>query len=399
MLGNITDRKNLPMVAEAVARVAEHASVGLLIAGKVEAEELARARPALDRIEAVGIVRVVDRMLEEDELDAAVALVDCLVLAHSNEGPSGLLAKAAATGTLVLTAGARSLRADARRIPTIAAWTPLDVDRIAAALATVPGRRRPRPAVATGTAAFTDSLLGPAHPGGPSTRVVWCSPSYGFGGDLAYFEAIFRGLAARFPAMVIPVVETFPVERYPALPLRPILRFRGTYAAYGTGGRLIPTAGSLLRLLRLRPQVLICIEFTPFSVLGMLLARVLPGRRRVLLLLESDPAYRGASGTARVRRGKRLLAGLADVVVANSGLAERYALEQLHLPARKVQRAAYLTSDPLGGADRATGRPRRPATGALRELAGREEGARAAAARLRRAARGRARGRTARRRR
>ncbi len=362
VLGNITDRKNLPMVAAALARVAASSPVGLLVAGKVEDGELERAAPGLDALRAAGEVVIVDRMLEEDELDAAVAAVDCLVVAHSNEGPSGLLAKAAAAGTRVLTAGARSLRADARRIPTIAAWVPLEVDALARGMRAVPGRPRPRPIVQPGTAAFTDALLGPSasSPG----RVVWCSPSYGYDGDLMYFEPIFRGLAAQLPGMSIPVARDFPVARYPGLPLRPILEFvalptPGGYAS----GVLVPTLGSLVRLARLRPQTLIAIEFTPLAVLGMLLVRVLPGKKRVLLLLESDPAFRGSGGSWLVLRIKRRIAGLATLVVANTTLARQYAIERLRVPRERVVDAMYLTSAPLGDA-----KPRKRARGEARSI-------------------------------
>src|SRR3954451_22896648 len=57
-------------------------------------------------------------------------------------------------------------------------------------------------------------------------RVVWCSPSFGYNGDLMYFKPILEAFVALFPRTSIPVERGFPIEKYPNLPLRPILRFR-----------------------------------------------------------------------------------------------------------------------------------------------------------------------------
>ena len=102
---------------------------------------------------------VKDRLLSDLELDAAIRRVDCVVLAHSNEGPSGLFGKAAAAGTRIVAAGAASLRADAGAIPEVAAWSPLDVVGLGAELDLA--RRKPRPDPIQGLSAtdFCTALL------------------------------------------------------------------------------------------------------------------------------------------------------------------------------------------------------------------------------------------------
>ncbi|MBT1635919.1 hypothetical protein [Clavibacter michiganensis] len=159
VVGAITARKNLPLVAEALARVADE-GVGLFVGGAVFDGQLAAAEPHLAEARRRGArVVVVDRMLEDVELDAAIGAVDCVVLAHSNEGPSGILGKAVMSGTRLLLSGAASLRRDAEAVPAHASWTPLTVDAIATGMADA--RRADRPAAVTdmGTSRFTAALL------------------------------------------------------------------------------------------------------------------------------------------------------------------------------------------------------------------------------------------------
>jgi hypothetical protein len=159
VVGAITARKNLPMVAEAFARVAD-AGMGLVVGGTVLDGQLAEAEPHLAEARRRGAhVLVVDRMLEDVELDAAIGAVDCVVLAHSNEGPSGILGKAVMSGTRLILAGAASLRRDAEAIPTHATWTPLTVDAIAQAVADASRADRPAAVPDMGTSRFTSALL------------------------------------------------------------------------------------------------------------------------------------------------------------------------------------------------------------------------------------------------
>jgi len=159
VVGAITARKNLPMVAEAFARVADE-GMGFVVGGAVLDGQLAEAEPHLAEARRRGArVLVVDRMLEDVELDAAIRAVDCVVLAHSNEGPSGILGKAVMSGTRLILAGAASLRRDAEAVPTHATWTPLGVEQIARAIEDASRAERPAAVPDMGTSRFTSALL------------------------------------------------------------------------------------------------------------------------------------------------------------------------------------------------------------------------------------------------
>ncbi|MFT2711077.1 hypothetical protein [Clavibacter sp. Sh2126] len=159
VVGAITARKNLPLVAEAFARIAGEGT-GLFVGGSVYDGQLAAAEPHLEEARRRGArIVVVDRMLEDVELDAAIGAVDCVVLAHSNEGPSGILGKAVMSGTRLLLSGAASLRRDADAVPAHATWTPLTVDAIASGMADACRADRPAPVPDMGTSRFTSALL------------------------------------------------------------------------------------------------------------------------------------------------------------------------------------------------------------------------------------------------
>ncbi|UXM90754.1 hypothetical protein [Paenarthrobacter sp. JL.01a] len=134
VLGAITARKNVPLLMESLADTAGK-SAGLLVAGRIDPLLRPEIDAAASRLADVGKrVVIVDRILSDVELDAAVSSVNCLLLAHSNEGPSGLLGKAACCGTRVIASGARSLRADIEGLPSLGQWTELDRDAIRAAM-------------------------------------------------------------------------------------------------------------------------------------------------------------------------------------------------------------------------------------------------------------------------
>jgi hypothetical protein len=135
VLGHVGPRKNLDLVLDAATRAGAD-GLGVLVAGRVEDGEWARCAAAIERFTAAGgALLAADRLLPDDALDACVAWVDTVVLAHSSEGPSGLLGRAVALGTPVLAAGARSLRDDVARLDA-GAWTPLDVPSLADGITT-----------------------------------------------------------------------------------------------------------------------------------------------------------------------------------------------------------------------------------------------------------------------
>lgn len=159
ILGAVTPRKNLPLVAKALATGAP-TRTGLLVAGVCDPVTLAKAwRPLEDFRARGGRVVVVNRLLSDCDLDSAVRGVDCVVLAHSNEGPSGLFGKSLLAGTRIVAAGASSLRQDVASVGTGAAWCALTRRSLCAALLASVERPRPECRPAVDTAYFTDVLL------------------------------------------------------------------------------------------------------------------------------------------------------------------------------------------------------------------------------------------------
>ncbi|GGC67136.1 glycosyltransferase [Hoyosella rhizosphaerae] len=160
VIGAITGRKNVDLVLGALGELDPETS-GLLIAGKISDDIRDDLLPVIDAATSMGLtVRVVDDFLENTQIDAAVAAVDCVILAHSNEGSSGILSKATRTGTRILAAGARSLRDDVGRIGDGARWCELDVDDIVSAMRLMQTDPTPKPLSPDGALDFTTKLLG-----------------------------------------------------------------------------------------------------------------------------------------------------------------------------------------------------------------------------------------------
>jgi glycosyltransferase involved in cell wall biosynthesis len=186
-----------------------------------------------------------------------------------------------------------------------------------------------------------------------AVRVVWISGAYGYNGELLYFRDIFAEFRRRFPAGIVPVARNFPTDRYPELPLAPIFgfhrigRFRRTVGGVPYVGVIrIPTIASWWRLLRLRADVFILIEFSPTALVGFVVAKL--SGRRTLLLLESDPRYRGAPG-GRLSVGiKRMVVRGVNAVLSSNEIGARFAREVLGADPDRITVGPYLTSLPPG---------------------------------------------------
>lgn len=188
-------------------------------------------------------------------------------------------------------------------------------------------------------------------PGQDGPRVVWLSGAFGYSGELLYFEDIFAAFAERFPRGVVPVAEGFPVDRYPELPLRPLLRFVRLGAIRRTvdsveyrSVRRFLSPRSLFRLARLRPDVLLTVEFSYVALAGFMVAKLT--RTRTVILVESDPRYRGAPNSRVARLVKSVVARHADVVLVSNEIGAQYLIDVLGVPRAKVTIGPYLTSDP-----------------------------------------------------
>lgn len=130
--GDITERKNLGLIVEAIRDMPD---IGLLTAGPID-ERVARViAPHLEEfLENGGAAIQIGGPLSDAEFDCAISAVDCVIAAHSNEGPSSVVLKAAASGRRLVLAGANSLRKDAQQLGSQATWTPLDVDALRRAI-------------------------------------------------------------------------------------------------------------------------------------------------------------------------------------------------------------------------------------------------------------------------
>ncbi|WP_157359104.1 hypothetical protein [Arthrobacter sp. Soil782] len=161
VLGFVDKRKNLPLVLRSLSGLKSGRRIGLLIAGKCAPEVLEESKPFLGQLRAAGAkVVLLDRFLTENELDSAVAAVDTVVMAHSNEGSSGLFGKAVAAGTGIVAGGAKTLRRELAASPGLGEWAPLNQGDLSVALKRALDRRGPGHPRALGTDSFTSPLLG-----------------------------------------------------------------------------------------------------------------------------------------------------------------------------------------------------------------------------------------------
>ena len=159
--GWLDERKNIPLVLAALRSASDLVDrpVGLLLAGR-QNESVRTAVAGHARAEHVALAQL-DRHLTSTELDSAISLADCLVLAHSNEGPSGILGKAAAAGKPVLAAGARTLRTDCATMGHAENWVELEPQALAGAMARLVITPSSGQVQVAGPETFAATLLGP----------------------------------------------------------------------------------------------------------------------------------------------------------------------------------------------------------------------------------------------
>jgi hypothetical protein len=161
VLGSVTVNKHVPLVADALVRLGDGSRYGLLVAGQVAPQVVPEIPLVRERLERAGCeFRIVDRSLDDVELDAAMAAIDCLVLAYKHLGPSGTFAKALAAGTRVLAAGSPTLKRDCAGAPDATEWTPMDDRSIAAGMSRARAAGRPEARQIATEDEFAAALLG-----------------------------------------------------------------------------------------------------------------------------------------------------------------------------------------------------------------------------------------------
>lgn len=189
VIGAITPRKNPELVISALEGLGTP-NVGLLLVGRLAPELEAGVRAGVERLLALGIeVRRIPGPLDEQDFDAAVSASDCCVLAHDNEGPSGIFGKATAAGRRIVAAGAESLRLDCEMSSATTIWCRLDRQRLTEAMRrimTADDRQDHDSYRAAPTTSFTDPLLGSRRP----TRIVQVLLSSRVGGAEAVADTL-----------------------------------------------------------------------------------------------------------------------------------------------------------------------------------------------------------------
>ena len=170
VIGSLDIRKNIPLILDALEAANRTAAkpLGIVLAGgqSEPVRESLRLRSSISNVSLV----IDDRHLDEVEFDSYFKVADAVILAHSNEGPSGIMGKAYMAGNRIIAAGAQSLRRDCKAIPHVASWCKLDTQSMAGALAAASRLTRPDvPMPAHTASAFASRLL--RGSGGHSKRV------------------------------------------------------------------------------------------------------------------------------------------------------------------------------------------------------------------------------------
>lgn len=185
-------------------------------------------------------------------------------------------------------------------------------------------------------------------------RVLWVSHGFGYGGDLMYFGEIFRSFRDLVPHTAVVVDDRTTFRNTYQIALKPILKvWRRAIKRTAPDGQVyeteiaFPSPLFATSLSREKADVVIVIEFTPAALIATAVTAALP-RRKLVLLVESDPSRRGGSRNPIVRSIKRWAVQRADVIQTNNGHGRRYLIEDLGARPKRVRVAPYLTSRPPG---------------------------------------------------
>lgn len=125
MVGGITDRKNLPLLLDAILALpqAERSSIGLALLGQFRCSQLKLDEVREGCLEAGVPLVVDDRLMTNEEVNISVAALDCVATLYSTHTPNSTVAKAVALGTAVLAAGSRSYRYHAELVTGVSTFS------------------------------------------------------------------------------------------------------------------------------------------------------------------------------------------------------------------------------------------------------------------------------------
>lgn len=162
--GAITSRKNVDMIVGALVlarAAAPTALMGLALIGPVvdlggrSLDELAKALYGANIS-----LRVVDRLLSNDEMNGAVLALDCVVMAYSSHSPNSTLGKAKILGTRVVAAGPPSVQGFATMVHG-ALVSDLTIEKLSQSLVASMATDRPTPErFQDGSRSFAEQLIG-----------------------------------------------------------------------------------------------------------------------------------------------------------------------------------------------------------------------------------------------
>lgn len=131
LVGALTERKNINLVLKSALQV-QHTNFGIILAGQMDPAIREDVDETVMLLRQKGVpVIALTQLLTDGQLDAVISKLHCVVLAHSNEGPSGILGKSVQAGTFVVAAGAKSLKRDCKKIKSTSCWSPLNGPDIA----------------------------------------------------------------------------------------------------------------------------------------------------------------------------------------------------------------------------------------------------------------------------
>lgn len=116
LVGVLSARKHPDLVIEALRAIGRK-DVGLFIAGPISESAARAVRHGVARLEEAGIsVVILDRHLTNAEMNAAIAAMDCVVVAYDTHAPPSTLGKSFALGTRCVIAGSQQLQRHAEEL-------------------------------------------------------------------------------------------------------------------------------------------------------------------------------------------------------------------------------------------------------------------------------------------
>lgn len=156
LAGNITLRKNPQVVMAALLGIGGSSPPGLLLVGRLDPAVEASCFSQMDRLRRAGRLWELPGPLSGQRLDAGIGAGDCVVVAHSTLGPSGIVGRSVALGVPVVVAGPVSLSPDIEKICHRAR---LDAVSLKTAISEVLGAASHAPRQLESAASFAAQLL------------------------------------------------------------------------------------------------------------------------------------------------------------------------------------------------------------------------------------------------